>query len=75
MTYLVVYAERSNASDKAPDLGNLTSMEFEEMGHAIEAACILIKKGATVWQITNREGFMMERSDIENECSRRAVKT
>ena len=45
--------------------------ECDSMGEAINAACKLIQGGRVVTQIKGTDGFVMERSDIENECSRR----
>jgi hypothetical protein len=41
------------------------------MGASINAACKLIRAGAAVLRIIGSEGFVMERRDIEIECSRR----
>jgi hypothetical protein len=41
------------------------------MSTAINAACKLIREGASVWQIHGSYGLMMERGDIETECDRR----
>jgi hypothetical protein len=41
------------------------------MGEAINAACKLIRGGTDVRQIKGTDGFIMDRSDIEIECSRR----
>jgi|HubBroStandDraft_1064217.scaffolds.fasta_scaffold3024920_1 hypothetical protein len=60
MTYLVFCAGAS-----AP-------VVCESMGAAIKTACSLMEKGTVVWQIKGSDGFKMERSDVELECSRRA---
>jgi hypothetical protein len=41
------------------------------MGAAINTACNLMKRGASVCQIKGSDGFVMERRDIEIECLRR----
>jgi hypothetical protein len=48
-------------------------VKFDSMGSAIVAACKLIRDGAIVWQIRGREGFGMERGDIETEYRRRSA--
>ena len=45
--------------------------QFDSMGASINAACKLIRAGAAVLRIIGSEGFVMERRDIEIECSRR----
>jgi hypothetical protein len=45
----------------------------DSMGSAIETACKLINGGSIVSQIKGSDGFLMERSDIEYECLRRAT--
>jgi hypothetical protein len=47
-------------------------VKCDSMGSAIETACKLINGGSIVWQIKGSDGFLMERSDIEGECLRRA---
>jgi hypothetical protein len=56
-----------------PDLRRVVPVKFDSMGSAIVAACKLIGDGAIVWQITGRDGFGMERRDIETEYRRRSA--
>jgi hypothetical protein len=49
-----------------------TPLKFDSMGASIEAACRMIQGGKVVLRIVGSEGFLMERGDIEEECSRRA---
>ena len=69
MAYSVLHAPILSA--KMPEVSRLISVELDSMGAAINAACKLIRDGATVWQINGPYGFMMERGDIETECDRR----
>lgn len=52
--------------------GNLNPVTCNSMGAAINTACDLIKNGAVVLEIKGSDGFRMDRSNIELECSRRA---
>jgi hypothetical protein len=51
---------------------SLTPVKFDSMGASIEAACRMIQGGQIVLQVVGSDGFLMERADIEEECSRRA---
>lgn len=48
-----------------------TPVELDSMGASIEAACRMIQGGKIVLRVAGSEGFLMERGDIEEECSRR----
>jgi hypothetical protein len=52
--------------------GSANSVSFNSMGEAIKAACAMIASGLMVSRIRGSEGFVMERRDIEMECSRRS---
>jgi hypothetical protein len=49
----------------------LTPLGFDSIGATINAGCDLIKSGNVIWRIESPSGFVMERSDIEEECFRR----
>jgi thiamine pyrophosphate-dependent acetolactate synthase large subunit-like protein len=69
MAYSLLYAPTRSA--KMPDVSGLISVEFDSMGAAINAACKLIREGASVWQIHGPYGFMMEGGEFETKCYRR----
>jgi hypothetical protein len=69
--YVLLHSDVAVSSERTPNASQLKPREFDALSHALKAACTLIKNGAIVWQITNRDGFVMERSDIEIECLRR----
>ncbi len=56
-----------------PDPGRMIPASMESLSAARDAACKLIGGGAVVWQIKGTEGFLMERTDVEIEYSRRHV--
>ena len=72
MPYRLFYTGASSLTDRVPDLHQLAPLEFELLGASINAGCQLIKRGGIVWRIDSLSGFVMERSDIENECNRRS---
>jgi hypothetical protein len=49
----------------------MVPQKFDSMGTAITAACKLVSRGVVVLRIDGSDGLLMERSDIEIECSRR----
>lgn len=51
---------------------SLNPLTLDSMGASIEAACRMIQSGKIVLRIVGSQGFLMERGDIELECSRRA---
>ncbi|MGA2190500.1 MAG: hypothetical protein ABSH33_18420 [Steroidobacteraceae bacterium] len=73
MTYSLFSTNVPTPSGKMPDLRRVAPVKFDSMGSAIVAACKLIRDGAIVWQIRGREGFGMERGDIETEYRRRSA--
>jgi hypothetical protein len=73
VTYRLFHTDASAKSGKTPELRRLTPLGFDSMRATINAACDMIKRGGVVWRIESSNGFIMERSDIENECFRRAA--
>jgi hypothetical protein len=71
--YRLFYIDRSAEPDPTPTLHKLTRLEFDSMGATIKAGCALIKRGSIVWRIDSLSGFVMERRDIETECTRRVL--
>jgi hypothetical protein len=53
-------------------LGAPTPSTFDSMAAAMKAACDMIISGKTVLRIKSTDGFLMERTDVEMECIRRA---
>jgi hypothetical protein len=70
VTYRLFYSVESIPSDS--DQRRSKSLEFDSMSATICAGCELLNSGGTVWRIESPSGFVMERSDIENECIRRS---
>lgn len=72
LTYRLFYADGANSTNGMPNGGRFSHLEFQSLGATINAACDLIKRGCGVWRIESQSGLIMERSDVEVECVRRA---
>lgn len=73
MTYSIFSTDVPLPSGKVPNLLRMVPVHFDSMGSAIVAACKLMSDGAIVWKIGGRDGFVMEREDVETEYRRRKI--
>lgn len=53
------------AGMSAPDYASLVPLAFDMKGAALATARDLVRKGATVWQVTGPDDFWMDRADVE----------
>jgi hypothetical protein len=73
MTYCIFCTYEPASSDKKQALRHAETEFANSMGAIIDRACTLVRAGTIVWQISGSDGFLMERSDIEDECERRGI--
>ncbi len=73
MTYSIFSTDVPLPSGRVPNLLRGVPVHFDSMGSAIVAACQLMSDGAIVWKIGGRDGFVMEREDVETEYRRRKI--
>jgi len=73
MTYCILCTYDPASSDRKLALRHAETEFANSMRTVIDRACTLVRAGTIVWQISGSDGFLMERSDIEDECERRGT--
>ena len=71
MSYYLFYTNEGNSTAMSED-DRVSRLELPSLGATINAACDLVRRGCIVCRIESRTGLIMERTDIESECVRRA---